>query len=108
LLGFSTLLIATEQATAQAGRLDPTFGNGGIVTTDCGLQTGSSNAATANAAAIQSDGKIVVVGAAPGSNGFPIAAVARYNSNGSLDTSFGSSGIVTTSSIEDEPFTSVA
>ncbi len=102
------LLIASQQSAAQAGQLDPTFGNGGIVTTDFGDQNQSSNAATANAAIIQPDGKIVVVGAAPGSNNFPIAAVLRYNSNGSLDSSFGTGGIVTISSIEDEPFTSVA
>ncbi|HUK73986.1 MAG TPA: delta-60 repeat domain-containing protein [Candidatus Bathyarchaeia archaeon] len=102
------MLIESRQAAAQAGQLDPTFGNGGIVTTDFGDQTGSNNAATGNAALIQPDGKIVVVGAVPGSNGFPVAAVLRYNTNGSLDTSFGSGGIVNTPSIEDEPFTSVA
>jgi len=105
---FCVLLIAAQQAAAQAGHLDPTFGNGGIVTTDFGVQTSSSNVATPNAVVIQSDGKIVVAGAIPGSNGFPIAAVARYNTNGSLDASFGSSGIVSTASIEDTPFTSVA
>ena len=108
LLMLSLLFLPPTQAAAQAGQLDPTFGTGGIVTTDFGDQNSSNNAATANAAVIQPDGKIVVVGAAPGSNDFPIAAVLRYNSNGSLDSSFGTGGIVTTSSIEDQPFTSVA
>jgi uncharacterized delta-60 repeat protein len=108
LLLLCMLLIAARQGAAQAGQLDPSFGNGGIVTTDFGDQNSSQNSASANAVAIQPDGKIVVVGAAPGANNFPIAAVARYNTNGTLDTTFGSSGIVTTSSIEAKPFTSVA
>jgi uncharacterized delta-60 repeat protein len=108
LLIFSILLIASQQAAAQAGKLDPTFGNGGIVTTDFGDQSQSGNMAMANAVAIQPDGKIVVCGAVPGGNDFPIAAVARYNADGSLDKAFGTSGIVTTPSIEDIPFTSIA
>jgi uncharacterized delta-60 repeat protein len=107
LLIFSILVIASQQATAQAGKLDPTFGNGGIVTTDFGDQRQSSNVATANAVTIQPDGKIVVCGGVPNSNGFPVAAVVRYHTNGSLDKSFGTSGIVTTPSIEDLPFTAI-
>jgi uncharacterized delta-60 repeat protein len=108
LLIVSLLLIASQQVAAQAGHLDPTFGHGGIVTTDFGQQTQSSNAATANAVAIQADGKIVVVGGIPNHVGFPVPAVARYNTNGSLDTSFGTSGIASIPSIEDIPLTSVA
>src|SRR5438105_14398848 len=74
------------------GTLDKTFGVGGKVQTDFpGL------AAVASSVVIQSDGKIVVAGGA-----FPLFTflgdfkVARYNSNGSLDTSFGDGGIVTT------------
>jgi len=102
------LFLLPYRAAAQAGRLDSTFGSGGIVTTDFGVQTGSANMATANAAVIQSDGKIVVAGAIPASNGFPVAALLRYNPNGSLDSSFGTGGIVSTPSIEDAAFTSVA
>lgn len=96
LLMFSILLIASTLAAAQAGQLDPTFGQGGIVTTDFGIQLGQSNIATANAVTIQPDGKIVVCGGAPTSTGFATAAVARYNTDGSLDTEFGSSGIAIT------------
>ena len=78
LLVFSIVLVASTQAAAQAGQLDPTFGTGGIVTTDFGNQI-NSDVATANAVTIQPDGKIVVCGGAPGSNGFPNAAVVRYN-----------------------------
>ncbi|HVD95041.1 MAG TPA: delta-60 repeat domain-containing protein, partial [Candidatus Limnocylindria bacterium] len=74
------------------GTLDKTFGAGGKVQTDFpGL------AAVASSVVIQPDGKIVVAGGA-----FPLFTflgnfkVVRYNSNGSLDTSFGDGGIVTT------------
>ncbi len=45
-----------------------------------------------NSVAIQSDGKIVAAGYISGH----LFALARYNADGSLDTSFGSGGIVTT------------
>jgi uncharacterized delta-60 repeat protein len=92
LLVFSIVLVASTQAAAQAGQLDPTFGTGGIVTTDFGNQI-NSDVATANAVTIQPDGKIVVCGGAPGSNGFPNAAVVRYNPDGSLDNGFGNAGV---------------
>jgi uncharacterized delta-60 repeat protein/uncharacterized repeat protein (TIGR01451 family) len=76
-------------AVAAPGTLDPSFGTGGEVTTDFG---GSDSA---EAVAIQSDGKIVAVG---GTFSFPSGdfALARYNADGSLDPSFGSGGKVTT------------
>jgi uncharacterized delta-60 repeat protein len=95
LLTLSVLFFAPTWAAAQAGSLDPSFGNGGIVTTDFGDQI-NGNKASAAAIAIQSDGKILVCGGVPSSTGFPVAAVERYNTDGSVDTSFGSSGIVTT------------
>lgn len=100
-------IIASQVAAAQAGYLDPTFGNGGIVTTDFGQQNQPSNAATANAVTIQADGKIVVCGGVPGQRGFPVPAVARYNPNGSLDTSFGTAGVVSVPSLVNAPFTSI-
>lgn len=103
---FSISLIASQQAAAQAGKLDPTFGSGGIVTTDFGNQS-NSNVATANAVTVQPDGKILVCGGVPSHTGFPAPAVARYNTNGSLDTTFGTGGIVATTSLEDAPFTAV-
>jgi uncharacterized delta-60 repeat protein len=86
LLTWSTLLMA------QAGTLDPTFGRGGIATTP---NTTTSCGQVVNCAmAIQSDGKIVVAGGAAASNGAPELALARYNTDGSLDSSFGHGGIV--------------
>jgi uncharacterized delta-60 repeat protein len=72
------------------GKLDSTFG-GGIVRTDFG---GTDD--TARALALQADGRIVVAGSmrntAVSTNvGFDFA-LARYNTDGSLDTSFASGG----------------
>ncbi len=72
------------------GTLDTSFGTNGIVTTEIG-----SSDSNIYSVAIQSNGQIVAGGDAnPGGN-FEFA-LARYNTNGSLDTSFGTNGIVTT------------
>jgi uncharacterized delta-60 repeat protein len=74
------------------GNLDSTFGVGGKVTTDVGGHNDE-----AFAVVLQPDGKIVAAG-----NAFHIGdtiddfALARYNTDGSLDFSFGSGGKVTT------------
>jgi uncharacterized delta-60 repeat protein len=71
------------------GTLDSGFGESGKVMSEIG---GSSD--SANSVALQDDGKIVVAGYtfAPGNNDF---AVARYDANGSLDTSFNGTGKAT-------------
>jgi uncharacterized delta-60 repeat protein len=74
------------------GSLDPTFGSGGKVVTDLG--TGNDSA---EALALQPDGKIVVAGHALASAGNFDFAVARYNPDGSLDATFGSGGKAITS-----------
>ena len=63
------------------GTLDQTFGSGGRASVNFG-----TGADTVNDIAVQPDGKIVLAGA---SSGF---AVARLQPNGSLDTTFGTSG----------------
>ena len=73
------------------GSLDTSFGSGGVVTTDLGAIPGTTNN-TAGSAALQSDGKIVVAGGTQGQAGPEEWAFARYNTDGSLDTSFGGSG----------------
>lgn len=70
------------------GSLDTTLGNSGSVTISL---AGNS---TAEGVAIQSDGKIVVVGSHDITQSL---IVARYNDDGSLDTSFGSGGLVSSS-----------
>lgn len=69
------------------GSLDTTFNTTGKVVTD--LSSGGED--TAYGVAIQADGKIVVAGRA-GSSPTQVALV-RYNTNGSLDTTFGTNGI---------------
>ena len=71
------------------GSLDTSFDNDGKVTTDIGTSTADSGSAVA----IQSDGKIVVAGTSGSSTDF---AAVRYNTDGSLDTSFDTDGKVTT------------
>ena len=72
------------------GGLDSTFGTGGKVITDIGSGTNDRG----HAVAIQIDGKIVVAGYSNG--GDSDFAVARYNPDGSLDTSFDTDGKQTT------------
>jgi uncharacterized delta-60 repeat protein len=86
LFGVAIVLFTPIYASAQAGQLDPTFATGGIFE----APTGKS---TTNAVAIQSNGKIVVAGAGVFNNAFA-DMLYRLNTNGTLDTTFGSGGIV--------------
>jgi uncharacterized delta-60 repeat protein len=71
------------------GSLDPSFGNGGVVLTNPN-PSGYYNEIWD--LALQPDGKILAAGDMDvGSDGE--FAVARYNANGTLDTTFGSGGI---------------
>ena len=70
------------------GSLDTTFGNGGKVTTDF-----AGDHEYASAVVLQPDGKIVVAGQ---TGSIPDIALARYNADGSLDSTFGSNGKVVT------------
>lgn len=98
-LGQGTKLVAAGSGTAVPGglsafalvrynpdgSLDPTFGTSGKVTTDF------PGGGDANALAVQADGKLVAAGVTGGD-----FALVRYNPDGSLDTSFGTGGTVTT------------
>jgi uncharacterized delta-60 repeat protein len=77
------------------GTLDTSFGTGGKVTTDFGLSTQGFSFAQGNSLALQQDGKIVMAGMAL-LNSVHNFALVRYNSNGTLDASFGTAGKVTT------------
>ncbi|WP_306463756.1 hypothetical protein, partial [Streptomyces sp. WAC07061] len=91
--GGSGTEVALARYNAADGSLDTAFGDGGTVTT--GFAGGS---ATAFDVTLQSDNKIVIAGRA-GYN-YPSNesdfALARYQTNGSLDTAFGDGGRVTT------------
>jgi uncharacterized delta-60 repeat protein len=86
---FAVILFSLSSAYA-VGVLDSTFGTNGKVTTTVG------NIAQAAEVVIQTDGKIVVVGSVALSSADVNPVIVRYNSDGSLDTSFGESGIVKT------------
>lgn len=72
------------------GSLDETFGDDGIVTTEVGLGIGM-----AYSVAVQTDGKILAAGYATAPI-FSDYTLVRYNSDGSLDTSFGNGGKAST------------
>jgi len=88
MLCFAVLLCASL-AAAQAGSLDKSFATSGIFSYSLSTGNGANN--IANAVALQSDGKIVVAGQIGSQSG-----LLRLNTNGTLDTSFGSGGVVTT------------
>ena len=84
--GFNRFALARYNSD---GTLDTSFGGDGKVTTNF-----TAGGDFAFGVAIQTDGKIVAVGRAGGSGGR--VAVARYNNNGTLDTSFSGDGRATT------------
>jgi uncharacterized delta-60 repeat protein len=74
------------------GSIDTGFGNGGIATVDIG-----GRADIAQALAIQSDGKLLVAGRVADTGGAdPDVGIARFNSDGTLDTTFGVNGVAGT------------
>ena len=81
---------------AANGALDTTFDSDGIVTTGFGV----GNNGIANNVLLQNDGKIIAVGTVVNNTaGFDLSAtnvLVRYNSNGSIDTTFGNNGFGTT------------
>jgi uncharacterized delta-60 repeat protein len=82
-------------ALTPTGGLDGSFGGDGRVVTD--FQRGADNGFDAAAAVlVQRDGRILAAGGGVAGSGGVDFAVARYRANGSLDTSFGGDGRVTT------------
>ncbi|MBA8889886.1 putative delta-60 repeat protein [Dokdonella fugitiva] len=72
------------------GTPDPTFGNGGKVTVPFDL--GDTNSDPAYGAALQADGKLVLVGFAAVAPGNSDIALARLTADGQLDPTFGFAG----------------
>lgn len=88
LLALWSLLPVRVQATSDP--LDPAFGDGGKVLTDFSGFNDFPGAVTT-----QPDGKVVMVGTSSGAN-FSNFAVARYNTDGTPDSTFGNGGQVRT------------
>ncbi len=82
-IAIAIVIASSTLAFAQAGTLDTTYGTGGIATV---FSQASGNLLTA--AAIQADDKVVMVGTNPND------VLVRLNTNGTLDTSFGTNGVV--------------
>jgi uncharacterized delta-60 repeat protein len=78
----------TATVSGLTNPLDTTFGSGGVDQNDLG-----SSGEEAQDTVIQPDGKILVAGG-------PGFLVARYNTNGTLDTSFGTGGVVSITGID--------
>ena len=89
------VLMATTLGVAVVpdGNLDLTFGVGGRVTMEL---SDSTELAFAEASAIQPDGKIIAAGAVVLTGADSTFRLVRYNQDGSLDTTFGIQGNVTT------------
>jgi uncharacterized delta-60 repeat protein len=83
--GLALFLAAAPAARAAPGDLDTTFGGDGVVRTDL---TGAED--DGYALAIQPDGKIVVAGEKGIGGPNSSFAIVRYETDGSLDPSFGS------------------
>ena len=85
----AALLCSMPDLTGEAasGMLDTTFGSGGKVITAVGLEDGATSMV------IQPDGKIIVAGGSGTIENLDFALV-RYNTDGSLDNSFGTGGKV--------------
>ena len=88
-----TFFASVQMAEAADGDLDPLFGSGGTVMTDINRSTD-----LAEAVAIQADGKLVVVGITYKNNDYSAEdfVVTRYNTDGTLDNTFGVRGRVRT------------
>ncbi len=108
---FSTTLVLTIVLTnlqipawAADGDLDTSFSGDGIVSTLVG-----SDGSESYSAVIQGDGKILVAGYSwIDSISRSDFAIVRFNSNGTLDTSFGTGGQVTTNFVSSSEIYSIA
>jgi uncharacterized delta-60 repeat protein len=91
-----------DRTLLSSGDLDPGFGTNGRVLTDFGGTEEARGVASA------ADGKIVVVGSPTGFGVVGDFHLARYNRDGSLDGTFGTTGRVTTNIDGDDEAQAVA
>ncbi|MBF0397350.1 MAG: hypothetical protein HQK78_11300 [Desulfobacterales bacterium] len=75
------------------GSLDTTFDTDGMLTTQIGSTT---NGSKGYSIALQPDGKIIFSGTTDCGTLFNDLAIVKYNTDGSLDSDFGTNGIMTT------------
>ena len=93
-LSLMLLVVAPAVAQPAPGEPDTTFGSNGVVSSSTG---GTDSFGRGPDMALQTDGKIVVAtGYTDESEGKSYFLVERYDADGTLDSSFGSGGIVKT------------
>ncbi len=93
---FSPSAVGARTATITIANSDPNEGSYDFAIKGTGVQAGqldgtfnpTASAHTVNAAAVQPDGRIIVVGAFTSIGGTAMDRVARINQDGTLDTSF--------------------
>jgi uncharacterized delta-60 repeat protein len=94
----SMMIVCIEESGGSGGSgvasgiLDDTFGNNGIVVHN--NAAGGNSHDGGNSIYVDSTGKIYVTGASVNSSNNQDMVIWRYNSNGSLDNTFGNNGIV--------------
>jgi uncharacterized delta-60 repeat protein len=97
-----TILVANHTSTGHFG-MDHLLANGSVDTAFGGAGTAIAdfgNVDDADAVLIEPTGQIIVIGnTTPGSGGPGQAAVAAFNSSGSLISTFGNNGLITLSNI---------
>ena len=101
---FAIVRLCPDGALDQGGNcpdLQPKFGLNGTVLTQAQLD-GPQNQSYAQAVAVQADNKIVAGGLTGGTGTPHKFALVRYNTDGSLDTTFDSDGIVSTTLSPDQ------
>ncbi len=81
------------------GLLDTTFGDDGIVLTEFDSTPDNFQGDFLREIIVQPDGRIIAVGSSDGEDAL---AIARYNTDGSLDSTFGTDGLVTSDLGQDE------
>ena len=86
------LLLAAVPYAAADGMLDPSFGNGGLVTTAI---SGPTSSDTVLALVMLPDGRAVAAGSTNVNLANTYMAAARYLTTGALDTTFGGDGLLT-------------
>lgn len=99
-VGFTNNLDAFLAKFTSDGELDAAFGNNGLMITDFGYPT-----LITNSFVMLPDGKIILGGAAVPSPSAPSQnqlLLARFNADGSLDTSYGDNGLVLHASVTGE------
>jgi len=87
--GYSFAVIRYDSS----GQLDTAFGDNGIAICQVGATSLTDN--IGNAIGLQSDGKIVLAGGTYNAGGYDFTSL-RFNTDGSLDSSYGTFGVVLT------------